>query len=117
MIVKSYRDLIAWQKSMDLALLIYSITESFPPKENYGLTSQVRRAAVSVASNIAEGHSRNNTGEFKQFLGIAYGSLAELETQIMLSNKLGYIDGGKTNDVLTLASETGKIINGIKSKL
>ncbi|UPT66198.1 MAG: four helix bundle protein [Sphingobacteriales bacterium JAD_PAG50586_3] len=102
---------------MDLALLIYSNTENFPSKEMYGLISQIRRSAVSVASNIAEGHSRNNTGEFRQFLGIAYGSLAELETQIMLSNKLGYIDDGKTNDVLTLASEIGKIINGIKSKL
>lgn len=115
--IKSYRDLIAWQKAMDLALLIYSVTETFPAKENFGLVSQVRRSVVSVASNIAEGHSRNNTGEFRQFLGIAYGSLAEVETQIILSNKLAYIDNGKTNEVLTLTAEIGKIINGIKSKL
>ena len=115
--IKSYRDLIAWQKSMDLTLHVYSITETFPNKEMYTMVSQMRRCGISVPSNIAEGHSRNNTGEFKQFLGIAYGSLAELETQVILSNKLGYIDTAKTNEILALASEVGKIINGIKNKL
>lgn len=102
---------------MDLVLQVYGITDLYPSKETYTLVSQMRRAVISVPSNIAEGHSRINTGEFKQFLGFAYGSLAELETQIILSNKLGYINDDKTNEILILASEIGKVINGLKNKL
>jgi four helix bundle protein len=82
--VQSYRDLVAWQKSMDLVVEIYHWTQSFPRTETYGLTSQLRRAAVSIPSNIAEGHDRLSTGEFRQFLGHARGSLVEVETQILI---------------------------------
>jgi len=80
-----YRDLIAWQKAMDLVAHVYYITKSFPDEEKFGLVSQMRRCAVSVPSNIAEGQSRNSKGEFIQFLGIARGSIAELTTQILIS--------------------------------
>src|SRR5580704_883837 len=86
--VRSYRDLIVWQKSLELAEAVYTATKSFPKEEIYGLTSQMRRAAVSVASNIAEGHSRQTRGEFLQFLGMSRGSLAELQTQAILAARL-----------------------------
>jgi four helix bundle protein len=86
--ISSYKDLIVWQKSNDLVLEIYKITRQFPKQETYGLCSQAQRAAVSIPSNIAEGHARNHTKEFIQFLGIAFGSSAELETQILLMEKL-----------------------------
>ena len=84
--MKSYRDLIVWQKSMNLVTLVYSLTIDFPENEKFGLTSQIKRSAVSIPSNIAEGFGRNTTGELNQFLGIARGSLAELETLIEISN-------------------------------
>ena len=87
----SYRDLIAWQKAFSLVAEVYRQTETFPKSETYGLTSQIRRAAVSVVSNIAEGQGHNSSGEFQQFLGHAKGSLAELETQILLADELGYL--------------------------
>ena len=77
---RSYRDLIVWKRSIDLIGRIYSSTRSFPKEETYGITSQIRRAGISIAANIAEGQARNSKGEFRQFLGIAQGSLAELET-------------------------------------
>lgn len=83
--VQDYKDLLVWQKAMDLAELIYHITESFPDREMYCLTKQVRRAAVSVPSNIAEGQGRQSTGEFRHFLGIARGSLLEVEIQMRLA--------------------------------
>ncbi len=86
--ILSYKDLIVWQKSNDLVLEIYKITRQFPKHELYGLCSQTQRAAISIPSNIAEGHARNHTKEFIQFLGIAFGSTAELETQILLMEKL-----------------------------
>ena len=89
--IKSYQDLIVWQKAIDLVVQVYATTRTFPKDELYGLNSQMRRAAVSVPSNIAEGHSRASTGEFKQFLGHARGSLAELETQLTIAAKLGYL--------------------------
>lgn len=90
--IKSYQDLDVWKKSMDVAQEIYGASRVFPAEEKFGLTSQLRRAAVSVPSNIAEGHSRKHTGEFKQFLYIAIGSVSELETQLILSERFGYID-------------------------
>ncbi len=89
--VSSFRDLDVWKKSMELSVDIYNITQSFPSTELYGLTSQLRRAAVSVASNIAEGSGRSSTKEFLQFLNIANGSLAEIETQLELAYRLNYI--------------------------
>ena len=91
MTVKRYTDLVAWQKAMDLVEQIYRITKSFPKEELYGLSSQLRRAAISVPSNIAEGHCRNGRREFVHHLSIALGSLGEMETQIILASRLGYM--------------------------
>jgi four helix bundle protein len=87
----SYRDLVVWQKAKQLSLAVYRLTKAFPREEIYGLTSQLRRAAVSVVSNIAEGQGRNTIGEFLQFLGHARGSLSELQTQLEIASELGYI--------------------------
>lgn len=89
--LKNYKELNVWQKAYQLCLEVYTITRNFPKEEMYGLTSQLRRAAVSVPSNIAEGYGRKNLGEYIQALYIAYGSVCELETQIMLSGDLKYI--------------------------
>ena len=113
MVVQSYRDLIAWQKAMDLVNAVYCCTQTFPKAETYGLVSQLRRAAVSVPSNIAEGHARQSTGEFKQFLGHAYSSLMEIETQILIAERLGYLDSTKSVSLLERTAEIGKILNGL----
>ena len=104
--LKNYKELKVWQKSYQLCLEVYRTTASFPKDEKFGLTSQVRRAVVSVPSNIAEGYGRKTTADYIRFLYIAYGSTCELETQIMLSGDLGYMDTklvksiiGKTNEV------------------
>ena len=89
--MNKFRKLEVWQKAIDLCVDVYALTESIPKREQYGLTSQLTRSAVSVPSNIAEGAGRNSKGEFNQFLGIALGSLAELETQLIIANKLKYI--------------------------
>jgi four helix bundle protein len=115
--VQSYRDLIVWQKSIELVLEIYRATRGFPKTETYGLVSQLRRAAVSVPSNIAEGHARLSTGEFKQFLGHARGSLMEIETQILISRKLGHIDSVQSTILFNRAAEIGKVLNGLLSSL
>ena len=109
----SYRDLIAWQKAMDLVEEIYKATREFPKDELYGLTSQLRRAAVSVPSNIAEGQGRMTPGEFKQFLGHARGSLLETETQILLAGRLHYIPQDEMSLLLKLSGEVGRILNGL----
>ena len=88
---RSYRDLVVWRKSIDLVKAIYSYTRSFPKEEIYGIVSQMRRAGVSIPANIAEGQARNGKKEFLQFLGIAQGSLAELETLLTISESLGYL--------------------------
>jgi four helix bundle protein len=104
--LKNYKGLKVWQKSYQLCLEIYRITKGFPKEERYGLTSQIRRAAVSVPSNIAEGYGRKTTLEYIRFLYIAYGSNCELETQILLSGDLGYIETGKLE---TLKEEVGEV--------
>jgi four helix bundle protein len=88
----SYRDLVAWKRAVELVTHVYGLTKSFPDDERYGLTAQLRRAAISVASNIAEGQGRFSRGEFKQFLGHARGSLLEIETQMTIATNLGYLD-------------------------
>ena len=89
--VQSYQDLKVWNIAMQLALEVYRITEPFPQSERFGITSQLRRAAVSVASNIAEGHARSTRGEFRNFLSIARGSVREIEVQLILAEQLGYV--------------------------
>jgi len=106
-----YRGLITWQKAMELAKEVYRTTMTFPKEERYGITSQIRRAAVSVPSNVAEGHSRNSTGEYCQQLGVANGSLAELETLVLLSTSFTYLSEEEGNELLKRSSEVGKLLN------
>jgi four helix bundle protein len=115
--VQSYRDLIVWRKSMALVKEVYLCTQDFPKSELYGLTSQLRRAAVSVPSNIAEGQGRFSKGEFKQFLGHARGSLLELETQILIAQQLGYLPTERMQTLLDRAAEAGRILNGLLGSL
>lgn len=110
---QSYRDLIAWQKAMQLVTNIYQSTQEFPKEERYGLTNQLRRAAVSVPSNIAEGQARFSQKEFKHFLSQARGSLVEIETQLLISKSLGYLSETSTRVLMDAASELGRILNGL----
>jgi four helix bundle protein len=110
---QSYRELIVWQKAMNLVTEIYKITNHFPQDERYGLTHQLRRAAVSVPSNIAEGQARYSPREFYQFLGHARGSLVEIETQLLIACNLGYIGKEQTSKVLGTTAETGRMLNGL----
>ena len=102
--VKSYKDLLVWQKSIKLTMRIYALTKKFPKDEMYGLSAQLRRAAVSIPSNIAEGHARQHNKEFKQFLHIALGSVAEVDTQLCIARELEYI-----NDDMYLGVHEGLI--------
>jgi four helix bundle protein len=115
--IKSYRDLGVWKKAMDLVVLCYQMTRKFPRSEIYGLTNQLQRAAVSIPSNIAEGHQRRHTKEFLQHLSIAYASLAELETDIEIARRLDYIPEDQTNNVLAQAAEIGRMINGLRKSV
>jgi four helix bundle protein len=115
--VQSYRDLVAWQKAIDLVVDIYKSTQAFPNSEMYGLVSQLRRAAVSIPSNIAEGQARLSTGEFKQFLGQARGSLVEVETQILIAQQLGYLELKPSEELLQRTAEIGRVLNGLLTSL
>lgn len=115
--VKSYRDLITWQKSLELARKVYLFTKSFPKDELYGLTSQARRASVSVPANIAEGHARNHRKEHVQFLGIAKGSLAELQTYFVLAEKLKFVEPSETEELVRDSEEVEKILAGLTNSL
>jgi len=110
---QSYRDLIVWQKAMKFVTEIYAVTKRFPSEERYGITNQLRRAAVSVPSNIAEGQARFSQKEFHHFLSQARGSLVEVETQLLISNDLKYLQPAKANDLLAAAEELGRILNGL----
>ncbi len=107
---QDYRELKVWQKAVDLTVLIYKLTQSFPKSEIYGLTAQMRRAGVSVASNIAEGRGRINTGEFRQFLSIARGSTCELLTQIHVAGALGFADERALKEAEALSNEVSKML-------
>lgn len=115
--IKTYKDLIVWQKAMDLTELIYEYTKNFPEKERFGLTSQMTRASVSIASNIAEGRGRGTRKDFKHFLDMAYGSACELETQLIISKRLSY--GLEKNRVKaeSLLTEVQKMLNVMIVKL
>jgi four helix bundle protein len=114
---KSYRDLVAWQKAMDLVTAVYRASARFPHSEIYGLTSQLRRASVSIPSNIAEGQGRFGAAEFRHFLRQANGSIMELETQILIAERLDYITSDEANNLLNNAAEVGKILNGLIASL
>lgn len=115
--ITSHKDLMVWQKAVDLVVLIYRITQSFPREEVYALISQMRRCASSIPANIAEGSGRRSLGEFRQFLHISLGSAAELETFLIISERLGYLNGedkGKTIDSL---NEVMRMLVGLIRKL
>ena len=113
----SFKDLKVWQRSRVLTVRIYSVTKSFPKEEQYGMTNQIRRAAVSIPSNIAEGHRRASDKEFIQFLKIARGSLAEVETQIIVAGDLQYVDVPTVEEISREIEEIGKMINGLINSL
>lgn len=112
-----YRDLKVWQAAMRLAEEVYRLSAQFPKHETYGLASQLQRSAVSLPSNIAEGHGRNSNKEFNHFLGIALGSLAELETQLILAQHLGYLTEEEISPALQNADEIGKMLKGLQKSL
>ncbi len=112
-----HKDLKVWQKSIDLVEKVYLLTQSFPKEEKYGLTSQIRRAVISVSSNIAEGAARKNKKEFNQFLYIAVGSLAEIDTQIIISKRLNYISSGTEEKILYEIKEIRKMLFGLINSL
>ncbi len=115
--LKSYRDLEVWKKSIDWVELIYNVSNRFPRDEKFGLTSQIRRAAVSVPANIAEGAARTGTGEFLQFLSVASGSLAEVETFLILAERLGYLPEADRQVLETKADEISRMLGGLKRSL
>jgi four helix bundle protein len=116
-IPRSYKDLVVWQKSIAVAKLVYGLTRSFPSEEKFGLVAQMRRAAVSVPSNIAEGQARHTTGEFIQFISHAEGSLAELDTQFILSIELRFVPADNADVALQLISELRRMLNALRRKL
>jgi len=115
--IRDYKDLHVWQKGTELAKQVYLLTNRFPPEEKFGLISQMRRAAVSVPSNIAEGQARNTTGEFVQFLSHAEGSAAELDTQLRLSIALGYSAVADCSEVLQLLTDVQKMLKRLRQSL
>ena len=115
--LKNYKELKVWRKSYRLCLEIYRITKEFPKEERYGLMSQIRRATVSVFSNIAEGYGRKTTPEYIRFLYIAYGSNCELETQVLLSGSLGYIEAGKLEILLEGIGEIERMLKALIKSL
>lgn len=117
MALRSYRELVAWQKAMDLVDLVYTLARAWPREELYGLTAQIRRAAVSVPSNIAEGQGRSSTKEFLNHLSIAYGSLMEVETQAIVAQRQSYLSEADTEILLAKAAEVGRLINGLYNSL
>lgn len=115
--VRSYRDLVVWQKSMDLVVAVYEVTAAMPKEELYGLTNQMRRAAVSIPSNVAEGQGRKNDRELLRFLGISQGSLCELETQLTLAERLSFLKSQKLTPVFQRATEVAKLAAAFSAKL
>ena len=113
MAVQHYRELIAWQKAMDLMLAVYGATNRFPPNEQFGLTNQVRRATVSIPSNIPEGQGRSTTKDFIHFLYVARGSLQEVETQITIAQRLDYFEDDGHTPLLARCQELSRILNGL----
>lgn len=119
--MRGYRDLKVWQLGIEISLAIYQLTETFPKHEVYGLTSQLRRASVSVPSNLAEGHSRSATKDLIRFVNMARGSLAEIETQLIIARSLNYCDSVEVERILSLTEEESRMLSGyrrsLKSKL
>lgn len=116
--MKNFKDLLVWQKAVDLVTFVYNVTKEFPDEERYGITSQMRRSAVSIPSNIAEGHMRTTDKDFRQFISISRGSCAELETQTTIAYKLGYIKEEDLYNLLTSKiEEVAKMLSSFYAKL
>src|SRR5215467_1514600 len=115
--VKSYRDLDAWQLAMEIVIAIYNVTRAFPAEEKFGLSAQLRRAAVSIPSNIAEGHNRIGPGELRRFVSIARGSVAEVETQIAVAVALGFIDADEVESLSSQLDRLSKMLFGLHRSL
>src|SRR5580658_250534 len=116
-VIRSYRDLRVWQRGMELVEAIYVITQSFPKQEMYGLSSQVRRAAVSIPANIAEGHSREHTKEFRNFLSMAQGSISELETELEIATRLGYLPAEQFSQLMAQVAGLAKQVRALREAL
>ena len=117
MIFQHYRDMIVWQKSIDLVDLVYELTTLFPPEEKFDLARQMRRAAISIASNIAEGQNRNTNKDFAHFLTMSRGSAAELETQMIICNRRNYLTADQTQQAFKLLDEISRMLNSLINKL
>ena len=115
--INSYRDLVVWRQAMDLAAAVYAATRNWPRDELYGLTSQVRRATVSVAANIAEGYGRENRGSYQQFLRIAQGSLKEMETHLLIAERVGVCSRDSIRPLLADSESVGKLLRRLIRKL
>jgi len=115
--MKSFKELKVWQKGIEVVEKVYKATASFPEEERYGLSAQMRRAAVSIPSNIAEGHLRKTTKDFKQFLSIARGSCAELQTQIIIAHKLGFVEQSDFENLSSIMTELSKMLSSFYSKI
>jgi four helix bundle protein len=115
--VRSYRDLKVWQLGISVTEAVYTATADFPDAERFGLIAQIRRSAVSIPSNIAEGHARASTRDFLRFLSIARGSLAELETQLIIANRLGYLPERLQDDFLAQTDELSRMLRGLQNTL
>jgi four helix bundle protein len=115
--ITSYRDLLVWQKAMSLVEECYRLTDAFPRREMFGLTAQVRRAAISVPSNIAEGHTRHHGKEYVQFLYVASGSLSEVETQMVLALRLKYLPKEECERFFCSSDEIGKMLTGLRKAI
>jgi four helix bundle protein len=116
-LINSYRDLIVWQRAVELAADVYALTKSWPKDEIYGLTSQARRAIVSVPANIAEGYGRENRGSYQQFLRIAQGSLKEMETHLLIGERVGICSNNDIVPLLEKSESIGKMLRGLIRKL
>lgn len=115
--VRSHRDLIAWQKAMELVVAVYQLTGRFPPHERYALGDQLRRAAVSVAANLAEGHGRSTRRDYRHFVGIAYGSLQEADTLIVVAQQVAHVSNDDSAEVVRLLDETSRLVWRLRESL
>ena len=115
--IKSYRDLQVWQEAVDLVELVYRASAAFPADERFGLTSQLRRSSVSIPSNIAEGHARPSTRDYLPFLGISLGSLAEMETQLLIAQRLEYIDDALLDRICQASDRIGRMLRAMMKSL
>jgi four helix bundle protein len=117
MAVRSYRDLKVWSKAMDLVVSSYALAHLLPKNETYGLMTQIQRAAVSIPANIAEGHGREHLGDYLHHLSVAYGSLMEVETHLLIAQRLAYLSSEQIDPVLKQTAEVGRMLNGLTAKL